>query len=412
LPAIAATEAIVASAVDSASISLLATAPLHLRSRGHDMPRRLLSAARSQLRKTNDAAIAQCLANELTDTVQAAGDLTHLTPSMLALLLDTLSDVPVRAVDESATPSVSESKLADLFETLGKVCGEVLISAVALMKSRQMAALCVPLMSAIDGVRWVRWSTDVSLARSALIALDSADVGEDGDTVKAAVLKDQKTRIRAILEVSRLPRPDASAVDAVFMRHCTELGADIAPSLKTRAVHVEAVASLCLNTAVDVLKRTVSEMPRMKSSQSDGAAIAEMHVPVVHGLCSRGSSTDLADAYALINAHKYYGLSVTSELVLPLVQRFGANGDSRAFNLVDVCTLFSGGTICIHTVAALIECSAVAHDHHRARLLLELLREEVPGVVSLLPVQSSSQLCGVKVLPPPKASWISSALAD
>merc|ERR1711964_15961 len=135
---------------------------------------------------------------------------------------------------------------------------------------------------------------------------------------------------------------------------------------------------------VTVLKKVVSELPRFRATPSDGLVIASMHFPVVSALCSRGLPGDATNAYSIINAHKYYGLKVTSDLVRPLVAVYAAKGDSRAFNLVDVCTLFSGSAIDVETVDALFECCAAAHDHRRARTLLDLLREEVPGIVTKL----------------------------
>ena len=72
-------------------------------------------------------------------------------------------------------------------------------------------------------------------------------------------------------------------------------------------------------------------------------------------------------------------------MMLPMLKILSPLGDSRVFNAIDVCTLFSGCSVTDEVLAEAFKTCAAAGDHHRARQLVQLLKNDVPGVLSKLP---------------------------
>lgn len=159
-----------------------------------------------------------------------------------------------------------------------------------------------------------------------------------------------------------------------------------------------------VGTAVQLTKRAMTSA-RSISVHDSGltASIQETHLQVIARLCVDGRA---ADAYVLVNAHKYLRLKVTNELISSIVRGMARVGDSRAFNLVDVCTLFSGCRVDLPTIGLLFETCAVYGDHHRARTMYSLLADDVPGVRSLLPPTSVAALAALHVVDRPVESTL------
>ena len=127
--------------------------------------------------------------------------------------------------------------------------------------------------------------------------------------------------------------------------------------------------------------------------------LAAAHKLVISALLSRGRKEDVDLAYQLVIIHKYHGLSVDVQLVNMLGEKLCETGDSRMFNLVDACALFSGNKLDLKTIELMFRACVVAGDHHRARTLYGILRDSIPGVSSKLSAASVVALTSLKVLP-------------
>ena len=119
----------------------------------------------------------------------------------------------------------------------------------------------------------------------------------------------------------------------------------------------------------------------------------------VHRLCVEilVALDAINDAYLTVVTHKYHGLGVTKEVIAPLVRVLGERGDCRALNLVDLCTLYCGNKIDLAIVGSLFRMCEVAGDHHRAKALLSLLKEIIPGFLTKAPAVVLSSLKRLKV---------------
>jgi hypothetical protein len=281
-----------------------------------------------------------------------------------------------------------------------------------------------PLLTAIDGLDWRTLKSNPKLARRALSAaerLRSAaaelrPLNAEADNAAAQicdtcgqVAADQIARLTAAISVIAIADSSGEITDKCFTGAYATLPDDVIASLRTCSVHVAAVVDSNLDRAVDVLRRIMADLPRVKATVRDGLLIADMHAPVVEELCRRGSPQDLTTAYTLLNAHKYYGLRITQSLILPLLTCFANTGDSRLFNLVDVCTLFSGCAIDARTIALMVRCCRIASDHHRAKALMELLRDDSAGILAKIGPGALDDLRHLKVLPPIPTSWMEEA---
>ncbi|CCW61068.1 unnamed protein product [Phytomonas sp. EM1] len=128
--------------------------------------------------------------------------------------------------------------------------------------------------------------------------------------------------------------------------------------------------------------------------------IQNSHQLVIKALCDSHEMQCVNDAYNIVIAHKYQGLIVTKEIIRPLIEALSRHGDCRVFNLVDLCVLYSNNQIDMPIIAGLFRTCAVAGDHHRARTLLQLLQDIVPGFLVKATPDIIEVLKELKVLPP------------
>lgn len=124
------------------------------------------------------------------------------------------------------------------------------------------------------------------------------------------------------------------------------------------------------------------------------------HERVIRVLCDSLDADRINEAYGITVAHKYHGLVITKEVIKPLLTTMSRRGDCRVFNLVDVCVLYSDSTVDMECIACLFRACAVAGDHYRARTLLELLEDIVPGFLVKAPAEVRESLKDLRVLPP------------
>jgi len=109
--------------------------------------------------------------------------------------------------------------------------------------------------------------------------------------------------------------------------------------------------------------------------------------------------------YFLISSHKYYGVKITSKMMLPMLKILSPLGDSRVFNAIDVCTLFSGCSVTDEVLAEAFKTCAAAGDHHRARQLVQLLKNDIPGVLSKIPKDGVDALVSLGVVKGLANTW-------
>ncbi|EPY28530.1 hypothetical protein STCU_05050 [Strigomonas culicis] len=108
-------------------------------------------------------------------------------------------------------------------------------------------------------------------------------------------------------------------------------------------------------------------------------SLQEAHRIVLNALCGSHKEQCVQDAYNIVVVHKYHGLVVTKEIILPLTDLLSRRGDCRVFNLVDLCVLYSNSTVDMDIITHLFRSCAVAGDVYRAKTLLQLLQETIPG---------------------------------
>lgn len=123
------------------------------------------------------------------------------------------------------------------------------------------------------------------------------------------------------------------------------------------------------------------------------------HGEVISVFSSSQEEKFLNEAYGIIISHKYHGLAITKELIKPLLSAFARNGDGRVFNLVDLCVLYSNNTVDLEVLASLFETCAKNGDYYRARALLQLLEETVPGFLIKAGEEIHEPLKALGILP-------------
>lgn len=123
------------------------------------------------------------------------------------------------------------------------------------------------------------------------------------------------------------------------------------------------------------------------------------HEEAITVLCASDDLEYLNEAYSIIISHKYHSLIVTKEVIKPLLRAFARRGDGRAFNLVDLCVLYSNQTVDMDVFSCLFHVCAVNGDHYRARTMLKLLEETIPGFLLKAPESIKQDLQYLKVLP-------------
>ena len=178
---------------------------------------------------------------------------------------------------------------------------------------------------------------------------------------------------------------------------------------------VERLAAMCeqlfdsrddralVSAIVGLLRKIVDLRPRDGGvDSSTTAAFQEAHKMVISAFAATAGDDDalLSEAYWIVVAHKFHGLQITSEVLLPLVDAMSSKGDGRVFNLADACVVYSKNKLDQPIVEALFRTCRVAGDHHRAKTLLQLLKDVVPGYLSKAPAEVYDHLVTLKVVPP------------
>lgn len=194
-----------------------------------------------------------------------------------------------------------------------------------------------------------------------LLDLDSDVVDEDGRT---AIYNDLLTSLRSLVEMRPRFTPQDGAGDA----------GDAGDDDEGGSVRLDAVTQSILQRA---------------------------HADVITAFCASHRDEWFNEAYNIFVTHKYHGLKITKELIRPLLEVFSRRGDCRAFNLVDLCVLYSNEVVDMTTIAFLFRTCAAAGDHYRARTFLQLLNEIIPGFLVKCPAGVRESLRELKLLDPP-----------
>jgi hypothetical protein len=223
-------------------------------------------------------------------------------------------------------------------------------------------------------------------------------------------------RLEMLVALLRCHRMENSTAE--FLAAIDELTACFAFTCTSLRPHVEKLAAMCeqlfdngddrtlLASIIQLLRTIVDLRPRERAGNiMDGptaAAFQQAHKTVINVLAQVGGDSNdvlLSEAYWIIVSHKYHGLSVTPELLHPLMDAMSNRGDGRVFNLADACAFFSGNKLDPQMIASLFRACRVAGDHHRAKTLLQLLKDLVPGYLSHAPAEIVDDLEMLKVLP-------------
>ncbi|KAK7201434.1 hypothetical protein NESM_000206100 [Novymonas esmeraldas] len=127
------------------------------------------------------------------------------------------------------------------------------------------------------------------------------------------------------------------------------------------------------------------------------------HADVLTAFCAAHTEEWSSEAYGILVAHKYHGVKVTNALMRPVLEAFSRRGDCRVFSLVDLCVLYCGEPIDMHTIGLLLRTCASAGDHYRARTFLQLLNEIIPGFLVKRPASVTESLQELRLVdrPPP-----------
>ncbi|KPA83721.1 hypothetical protein ABB37_01969 [Leptomonas pyrrhocoris] len=230
----------------------------------------------------------------------------------------------------------------------------------------------VPASMAIEG--------ELIAGKVRLLDLDSDAVDEDGRT---AIYNDLLTSLRSLVEMRpRFARHggtgpssdgDAGERSGGEGTNTNERGEEDADDGGADPVRVDAVTQGILQRA---------------------------HADVITALCAAHKDEWSNEAYNILVTHKYNGVKITKELILPVLEVFSRRGDCRAFNLVDLCVLYSNESIDMRTIALLFRTCAAAGDHYRAETFLQLLSEIIPGFLVRCPASVKESLQELKLLDP------------
>lgn len=161
-----------------------------------------------------------------------------------------------------------------------------------------------------------------------------------------------------------------------------------------------------LDQMVNALHRMVDLKPRAQADFDKESVqwYHEAHRMVLRRLCGTKRSEWISEAYRLLTAHKYHHLVIDAAMAKPLLEALAQSGDSRVFNLVDLITLYCGKKIDFETIELMFQSCRVSQDYHRARALLTLLQETIPGFLAKAPAAVSQALVELKILPEPPKS--------
>jgi hypothetical protein len=168
---------------------------------------------------------------------------------------------------------------------------------------------------------------------------------------------------------------------------------------RERAGHtVDGPTAAAFQEAHKVVINTLSQI-----AMSDAATATTTATPAEEGSGSSAASSSsdvlLSEAYWIVVSHKFHGLDVTAELLRNLMEALASRGDGRVFNLADACAMYANNQLDPPMIAALFRACRVAGDHHRAKTLLDLLKDLVPGYVATASPGIVRDLQVLKVLP-------------
>ncbi|KPI86118.1 hypothetical protein ABL78_4810 [Leptomonas seymouri] len=242
----------------------------------------------------------------------------------------------------------------------------------------------VPASMAIEG--------ELIAGKARLLDLDSDTVDEDGRT---AVYNDLLASLRSLVEM----RPRFSQQDGV------ELPSTAAATGSDAEVDDRGGRG-SMNEWADL-----GEDEGSASAVLDAATqgiLQRAHGDVITAFCSAHKDEWTNEAYNILVTHKYNGVKITKELILPVLEVFCRRGDCRAFNLVDLCVLYSNQSVDMNTIALLFRTCAAAGDRYRAQTFLQLLNDVIPGFLVKCPASVRESLQELKLLdPPPRHLFVS-----
>lgn len=246
----------------------------------------------------------------------------------------------------------------------------------------------VPASMAIEG--------ELIAGKVRLLDLDSDIVDKDGRT---AVYKDLLTSLRNLVEMRpRFARKDGAQ---------DEGNADGSGELSNNDINSSGGGG----GGSDAWEEGGGDGEEDTSVRLDAVTqgiLQRAHADVITAFCAAHTDEWLNEAYNIIVTHKYHGVKITKELILPLLEVFSRRGDCRAFNVVDLCVLYSNETVDMQTIALLFRTCAAAGDHYRARTFLQLLNEIIPGFLVKCPQSVRESLQELKLLnPPPRHLFVS-----
>ena len=244
----------------------------------------------------------------------------------------------------------------------------------------------------------------VRVAAAAAAARDGAAAAEDA--AGEVVARDEGDTADAAANTNRFAVRVSSAFYGPYEQTSTE------PSFSSEMQFVAILAThggALLDAAVASAHKVIQRLPRRRLSGEDATAMQRGHEVLVAALAARGTPEDVTAAYQLLNGHKHYGLSITGRTIHPLLPLLSVTGDPRLFNLVDLCTLYSNNRVDPETLGAMIVACAAEHDHHRAKALLRLMKEDSPGAQQKLPAGAKAALRRLKLAEPVPEPWISAA---
>jgi hypothetical protein len=231
-----------------------------------------------------------------------------------------------------------------------------------------------------------------------LLDLDSDTVDDEGRT---AVYKDLLASLRSLVEMRpRFTRQDGAAGTSAFT---TSDGEEA-----QQPHHHEGETEGKISTTVSGDGADDGEDAAVRLDEVTQAILQRAHLDVITAFCAAHTDEWSNEAYNILVTHKYHGVKITKELILPVLQVFSRRGDCRAFNLVDMCVLYSNETVDMQTIALLFRTCAAAGDHYRARTFLQLLNEIIPGFLVKCPAAVTESLQELKLLdPPPRHLFVS-----
>lgn len=207
-----------------------------------------------------------------------------------------------------------------------------------------------------------------------------------------AVLLSAKVQL---LEVYDLDKDKRAAVFKDLLTSLRNL-VDLRPKQRSRAV---ASCSEDFDSESEVLDGEWRENSSCRLDAYSQKILQRAHEVVITVFSHSGEPEYLNEAYSIIISHKYHNLIVTKEVIKPLLRSFSKRGDGRAFNLVDLCVLYSNQTVDMEVFLFLFQVCAENGDYFRAKTMLKLLEDTIPGFLLKAPQEIKEALQSLKILP-------------